>query len=973
MAAIRKEDIQDIISDIRRMLELRNDPPEAELQRLVQTYVSVIQQINSMLKKCLELVEKGLKSEAIMRSDENGLLELVSILDFPEEPVWVEYQTQFGFETPPAVDQFASQQINSCYAPAQFLEPLYRLNRRHALAKSPLNVRLKVMRQIHETEVGNAKEVAGRQVELFETERLKCVRKELADALRAHDDSKLKLLCGELNSKDWLTVPDVELVRSAVGGLRKEEAQRARRRMAELASQLQTKWSAQDVEGGRQIRENWKSCLEKARLRKDHLLIQQTNAAFAWLREIDDEELKQQRYDEAIAALRDGLDQRHSRESLELLEHALDGYNEGIPETLGNRLQTRYDELNIESGRRNVRRLLLASLSVIGIVGLATFFLQHRNFSNRTGKHQTAMTVLLERGDVESARAYADTLQQEQQDMLSVPQIKVLLLDIDQAEQNEMVRREAVESGVSAITEQVDSVATLIETRQLQEQLDALDSRGDEEIEAVLQLTARIEKRTTQIGEDIDNAFTVACEKAASELKEYEQSGQEDIKRFEEFIATFTELRKTPNVSHELTSSATGPLALVARCEARVRDMRVEERREQLLRAVTASVGSVTDFRAALNTCVKELPKDDRLALRIDNLLRTQADFWPRVDVQNEFVRKHSVDCVKLSPIEAREYLSESMAFLNANPQFEHRAQLNRICDYLRFVSGRVDEDGEPVHAGIMDQLDKANLKDLYIVLMKSGQRHYTNKEPEFYKGSDRFMYFPLPDWLDLQRQRNPTARNINKDSANIRYRDGNADWEAPESLLIREIERELNAINDYDWERVMLQILERVYNENRQDPIFRLFMLRTILETAVAGSQVISERYSRILIELRNEALININPFDPDDDATNLKRKHASDLLKPVLNPATVLPELIPHREALSKLAIGGQYRWLGWLNRDATGWVCVANDRVRANSAGDLHIYTSSGTGPPGFQKVGNFTSSVSGKRFAGGAGGV
>lgn len=177
MAAIRKEVVQEIVAEIRDMLELRADPPEAELQRLYKRYVSVVQTANSVLKRCLDLIEKGRKSDAIMRSDENNLLELVSILDFPEQHEWIAYVSQFGLSVPPAIDQFALRQINACYAPAQPLEPLYRLNRRHALANSPLRVRIGVMRRIEKMEEGSAREIAGRHLELFETERLKAVRK----------------------------------------------------------------------------------------------------------------------------------------------------------------------------------------------------------------------------------------------------------------------------------------------------------------------------------------------------------------------------------------------------------------------------------------------------------------------------------------------------------------------------------------------------------------------------------------------------------------------------------------------------------------------------------------------------------------------------------------------------------------------------------------------------------------------------
>ena len=671
METIHKDDIQDIVGEIRAMLELRNDPAEAELKRLSEKYVAVIQQINSLLKTCLELVEKGLKSEAIMRADENRLLEIVSILDFPEQLVWTEHLHQFGFPTPPAVDQFASRQINGCYAPARRLEPLYRLNRRHALANSPLSVRLGVMRRIHKTEVGSAKEVAGRQVELFETERMKVVRKELADAVQAQDYRRLSLLCAELSSPEWRKAPDAGLVRNAVRALQQEEARRARLQMLKLVSQLQDKWSAHDVVAGRQIREIWNSCQKKAQLPDEDQMMQQTRAAFGWLQEIDEEELRKQKYGEQIARLREGLDQRHRRESLELLEHALEVYDDGVPESLRFRLQTRYDELETESRRKNVRRLVVAALSVISIAGLAVFVLQNRNDCNRLEAHVTAMMTLLERGDVESSKSCADTIQKEQPDMLVVPQIQMLLIEIEEATRDEDARREAFETGVAMFTERLDAVTTLVDARSLQTQLDALKSRSETEIEAVQQLTESIENKQSQIQEQNDIVFTSSLQKLAAELKDYEKSGQQDIKRFEKFRSDLIQLAETPDVSAELVSNPTGPTALAARCATHIFEMNVQVRRDQMLRQITASVGFAPQYRTAIDAYVKEFPQDDVLAIRLDNLLRTEAECWPQVDVLNEFVSQHSFDCTRLKPLEARKYVAEADAFLSGVRHFD--------------------------------------------------------------------------------------------------------------------------------------------------------------------------------------------------------------------------------------------------------------------------------------------------------------
>lgn len=183
--------------------------------------------------------------------------------------------------------------------------------------------------------------------------------------------------------------------------------------------------------------------------------------------------------------------------------------------------------------------------------------------------------------------------------------------------------------------------------------------------------------------------------------------------------------------------------------------MNVQVRRDQMLRQITASVGFGPQYRTAIDAYVKEFPQDDVLAIRLDNLLRTEAEFWPQVDVLNEFVSQHSFDCTRLKPLEARKYVAEADAFLISHPQFPRRMDLTKICEYLRFVSRRLDEDGQPLQATIMEQLEKANLQDLYTVLLLTGQRHYTDAEPEFRKEVG-VQVFRLPNWLAAQ----PPARN---------------------------------------------------------------------------------------------------------------------------------------------------------------------------------------------------------------------
>ena len=954
MPAIRKEDIQDLVGEVREMLELRSDPSEAELKRLAQKYGTVIQQVNSILKTCLDLVEKGLKTEAIMRADENNLLELASILDFPEQPVWVDYLQQFSLSAPPVVDQFASRQLNACYAPARRLEPLYRLNRRHALANSPLRVRIGVMRRIYRMEEASAKEVAGRQVELFETERLKRVRKELADALQEKDHRKLHLLCAELSSKDWLQAPDATLVRNAVRALRQEEARRARLRMKELAADLQSMWSAQDVEGGKRVRDEWNACQKQAQLTDSDKLVQETQAGFLWLQAIDDEESRKQRYDLLVVQLCEGLDQRQKKEFLEPLEHALEGFDEGVPDSLRNRLTTRYDELETESRRKNFRRLVVASLSVISIAGLATLILYNRSVSDRIAGHSSALVTFLERGDVEAAETYVKTLQKEQPEMLEVPQIRILITDIKQARVDEDARIVEVQNGLTSVREGLGKAINLADTRSLLELLNTLPSRSAEELQ-IIKLTTDIEDRQRQIQEQNDKVFGDALNEQVNEFEDYMKSGPMEYDRLRSFRNAFSQLAETADVSPELIAAQAGPKALTLRCETLLSEISEQEKRDQMLQQITSAVGSVPGYRMELDAYAKEFPKDV-ISVSLENLLRTEADFWPQVEVHNRFVSDHAIDCTTIGPIEARKYRSEAEAFLQTHPQFPRREELTRICDYLQFVSNRLDENGVPIHANIGEQLKKGNLHDLYTVLLRSGLRQYSDLEPELLKDPPRVRIYPLTDSRDILRERAVEPKSFKVEEVDIQIREGKPYWDAPESVLMREIVNDLKTIDERDWEMVMINQLQRVYDETRLDPIFRLFMLRTILESAMTGSPVINKHYSQIQVDLKEALSTDTNPFDPDNVETTRIRRRADELLQPFPNPATVIPEWKANRDSVSKLSLGVPYRWVGWLKRSAAGWICLSDKTLSADMHGQLVIYSKAGTDTPRFCPIGS-----------------
>ena len=956
MATIRKDEVQELVAEIRDMLERRGDPPESELKRLAQRYGSTIQQVNGLLKTCLELVERGLKAEAIMRADESSLLETVSILDFPEQSVWSDYLAQFGFAAPPAVDQYASRQINSCYAPARRLEPLYRLNRRHALANSSLRVRLGVMRRIHKMEEANAKEASAKQVELFELERLKEIRKELAAATESRDLRRLRLLHSELSNKDWSKAPESALLRSTSRLLEQEEARLAEARMHALALDLQNAWSAQDVSTGRRIRTQWEACQAKAGLSEQNPLLIDTRAAFDWLAVIDKEEQDQAKYEQQIASLREALDQRQPREALELLEHSLEMLGNGIPEPLQKRLRTRFDELDTEEHRRNVRRLVLTVFSVICIAVLAFVILRNRNFNLRVSDHIAAITTLLEQGDVESAESYVKSLKAEQTDMLTVPQIQVLMVNVEQARRDEDDRVDAFRNGVQRIQEQTPLVASLSESKQLVLDLDALNGVGADELNEVETLRAAVDKRTLEIQAQIDTEFAGELKLAAEELRTYEDNGVMDIASLVAFKNRFEALAAKKDVSPELITGTAGPKELSARCDLRIQGMSEQTRREQMFVAISDAVGSVPNFRAALDSFVKAFPRDP-VAIRMEGLLQSDADLWLQVEVQNQFVATHAVDCTTLSPLQAQTYVTEADAFLASNPGFPKKEELQKIRDYLKFVGARIDDAGEPILVNVQDMMARSKMEGIFVVRLLDGTRYYTNQAPTVTGEGKRVNLKRLPDWAEPVGVRAPVNPSLGFDltSVDVLRRNTEYDWDSPEWTLLKEMKEALLTINDQTWEPVLLQLLERVATEKRQDPIFQYVFMDSLLRTLAAGTPAIQEKYAITLKRMSDLQLGAINPFDPTDPATNMRRRDAAELLLNFPDSGKIAADVIKSRDAAAKLSISGRYRWVGWLQRDTSGWICAAGRSINILPEGDLYVYTKGSGETPQFHKVG------------------
>jgi hypothetical protein len=127
------------------------------------------------------------------------------------------------------------------------------------------------------------------------------------------------------------------------------------------------------------------------------------------------------------------------------------------------------------------------------------------------------------------------------------------------------------------------------------------------------------------------------------------------------------------------------------------------------------------------------------------------------------------------------------------------------------------------------------------------------------------------------------------------------------------------------------------------------------LLRILAAGSPAIQDKHEITLKRLNDLQLGSINPFNPQDSATNMRRRDADEVLQKLPDPREITDDVIKARDAASKLSISGRYRWIGWLRRDTTGWTCASSRALSVLPEGDLFVFTKGSAENAQFHKIG------------------
>jgi hypothetical protein len=172
------------------------------LAELAANFAELCQEANARLRRCLDYLRRGLKSEAIHLAESHpNLLDMVAALDIPEIDEWEQLCAAYELARPARMMIEAAQELNEAYSQEKPLQHLLSKHRVLALRRAPLAERLEVIRCLTTEDPSNS--CWAEDQETFETARLRQVRPDVAAAVRSRDLNLIDALATEIFNQNW--------------------------------------------------------------------------------------------------------------------------------------------------------------------------------------------------------------------------------------------------------------------------------------------------------------------------------------------------------------------------------------------------------------------------------------------------------------------------------------------------------------------------------------------------------------------------------------------------------------------------------------------------------------------------------------------------------------------------------------------------------------------------------------------------
>ncbi|QDT35172.1 hypothetical protein [Thalassoglobus polymorphus] len=869
-------DYQSVVDEIRYAIQSEDCELTDDLRSANAQYVEACRDINKRLRRVEELLNAGLRSEAIQFGEgPPNVIEVVSVLSFPEAEEWSGVVLLYDLPAAEKIKISIVEQLSEAQLIEEPLQNLLARHRRLSLARAPLQMRLDVLRQLRQEDPETY--TWDEDVRTFEQARFKEMATVAKEAHQVGDKEQLKQVFDELNSGKWLEPAPKKLIASLRKSLASHSKKAARQEVEELAEQLEQAFSELDIEQAKSLRTRWLQVSREAALPHDAPTFVSVAPVLGWISDEEEREANEKAYELAVSRLEILLNDGGSIEELESLEHEILSLEKAVPDLLANRLENRLETLRM--GEVRSHRLKLGGVvAVLVLLTTVVSILGYRQVrSNAVTTLANHVEHLLDEEQYDKAEAALNS----RSDVLQWPKLLNLQTRLDQEVESESNRVKQLDR-LSQLIEEADSYEAAM---QLIEQATPFVKTTDDELE-MQRISSEWDNRNRQEmlakQREVQDAISQVTSQLISAEAELSADPQSESlqKKLTEIGAAFPSILAK---SKGLDSSISGQINSLSSRHKHLIDERKKlvelfTKRSNVTTAalITKSPidvkSDIEDYRQALEQYANVIEDEDSSKLLAS--VASEAELWSAGLEWSELTRSWSKQW-PTSPNEVASRIQSCETFLNDYPTAPDLELLNKYITQLKSIERRVPITGD-TSPKLKDKLTKILatplIADSWILQTKQGKRYYLPEEKKINSGLFRFSHFVGYGADELRECGDVKFSDLKNFSAVRSPCSEVADW----------AQRELNEVDAANWNEFCKDLADSILNNGQMNAFLKLDLLRRVLEMAAEGDVFLSEALKAHIDILQGAQISPVARWmNPDDLEGKAATSEASQVLE--------------------------------------------------------------------------------------------
>ena len=371
-------EIQELLESVRVTLNSSMNPDREELDRLHGELDTEIRRANKRLRECDALLAEGHRSEAIQLAEqEPNLLEVVSILDFPELPEWNDFVAELGLTVTPELQIDIATDLNGAYSDDAPLERLMRKFRVLSLGRAPLRSRIDLLRQIARRDVGTP--YWQDDLKAYEQARIRQLADESREAIAKRDLDTVRRLSEEIHKKKWMVKPDRRIVERLDKLMREIKEMDAIRALNKITDKMKAAKEANDGDLCKVLAEKWEAQAGKCNQASDafNQAQDESEVYFLWLDKLGEREEEERAFDSEVKKLQKVLRSKTSTMQ-EIYRHYdrvadMDGFE--MPDSVQDKYEQRIAEYEKEQNKKKMMTIAAVGAGVVVLLAVAYFLI----------------------------------------------------------------------------------------------------------------------------------------------------------------------------------------------------------------------------------------------------------------------------------------------------------------------------------------------------------------------------------------------------------------------------------------------------------------------------------------------------------------------------------------------------------------------------------------------------------------------